>query len=671
MSDHPSTVKVFVRVKPTPNFAHHQIKIGEDKKTIDIHIRKDDKLGVVNNKRSDWSFKLDGLLHNASQETVYDTVAKPVVSKVLDGYNGTIMCYGQTGAGKTYTITGATENFQLRGIIPRALQQVFKEIREKRDQSITVQISYLEIYNETLFDLLSTMSDAPTPDTHMTIVDETHGVFVKGLSVHLVNNEEQALNLLFEGETNRIIGSHVLNKNSSRSHCIFTIYVESHSRVLSDARYTVSKINLVDLAGSERLGKTGSEGQILKETTYINKSLTFLEQTVMALTDRSRDHIPFRQSKLTHALKDSLGGNCDTILIANIYGDGPQLNETLSTLRFASRMKCVPAETVVIEQYDPMRVAKNLKKEIDHLKHELAIHNTLANRTHVSYEPFSESQITEINTQVRRYLDGTVDEIDIQNLRQIQEIFSQFKLIVSQQEKEVEARLRQKYTLLDKTDSVTITAAQKAGGLDEDGLLVGDVDGSSFGIGLAPMSSKPKSSLSARKSKTKKLKERSSPLSRKDGDPSPVLGFELELASSSKTNLLTASAKDLDIKEAAAKIPETATLILQQAEPEVNEDVSRPSSPPSKHVAFEDFKADPGSELNRIFKENKAILTDRKNKLKEVTQRINLIKKDIDATSQSLNVTKVEREKQGEPMNKGGQGIMTKMSFMLIVRLKD
>ncbi|CAI9566207.1 unnamed protein product, partial [Staurois parvus] len=154
----------------------------------------------------------------------------------------------------------------------------------------------------------------------MTIVDDSHGVFVKGLSLHHVPSEEHALNLLFEGETNRIIGSHILNKHSSRSHCIFTIHVESQSRTLSNAKYTVSKINLVDLAGSERLGKTGSEGQVLKEATYINKSLTFLEQAIIALADR-RDHVPYRQSKLTHALKDSLGGNCNTVLVANVYGE--------------------------------------------------------------------------------------------------------------------------------------------------------------------------------------------------------------------------------------------------------------------------------------------------------------------------------------------------------------
>ncbi|XP_035582832.1 kinesin-like protein KIF9 isoform X7 [Zalophus californianus] len=454
-------VHAFVRVKPTDDFAHEMIKYGDDNKSIDIHLKKDLQRGVVNNKQTDWSFKLDGVLHNASQDLVYETVAKDVVAQALNGYNGTIMCYGQTGAGKTYTMTGATENYKHRGILPRALQQVFRMIAERPTHAITVRVSYLEIYNESLFDLLSTLPYVGPSVTPMTIVENPQGVFVKGLSVHLTSQEEDAFSLLFEGETNRIIASHTMNKNSSRSHCIFTIYVEAHSRTLSDEKYITSKINLVDLAGSERLGKSGSEGRVLKEATYINKSLSFLEQAIIALGDQKRDHIPFRQCKLTHALKDSLGGNCNMVLLTNIYGEAAQLEETLSSLRFASRMKLVTTEPAINEKYDAERMVKNLEKELVLLKQELAIHDSLANRTLVNYDPMDEIQIAEINSQVRRYLEGTLDEIDIINLRQIQEVFNQFRVVLSQQEQEVEATLRRKYTLIDKNDFAAISAVQK------------------------------------------------------------------------------------------------------------------------------------------------------------------------------------------------------------------
>ena len=128
---------------------------------------------------------------------------------------------------------------------------------------------------------------------------------------------------------NRIVASHYLNRSSSRSHCIFTIYIETRSRVVSNAKYNVSKINLVDLAGSERIGKTEPEEVGQREAMYINKSLTFLEQVVIALCDRKRKHVPYRQSKLTHVLSDSIGGRNNTVLIANMWGEESQLEETV------------------------------------------------------------------------------------------------------------------------------------------------------------------------------------------------------------------------------------------------------------------------------------------------------------------------------------------------------
>ncbi|XP_054203502.1 kinesin-like protein KIF9 isoform X2 [Homo sapiens] len=594
-------VHAFVRVKPTDDFAHEMIRYGDDKRSIDIHLKKDIRRGVVNNQQTDWSFKLDGVLHDASQDLVYETVAKDVVSQALDGYNGTIMCYGQTGAGKTYTMMGATENYKHRGILPRALQQVFRMIEERPTHAITVRVSYLEIYNESLFDLLSTLPYVGPSVTPMTIVENPQGVFIKGLSVHLTSQEEDAFSLLFEGETNRIIASHTMNKNSSRSHCIFTIYLEAHSRTLSEEKYITSKINLVDLAGSERLGKSGSEGQVLKEATYINKSLSFLEQAIIALGDQKRDHIPFRQCKLTHALKDSLGGNCNMVLVTNIYGEAAQLEETLSSLRFASRMKLVTTEPAINEKYDAERMVKNLEKELALLKQELAIHDSLTNRTFVTYDPMDEIQIAEINSQVRRYLEGTLDEIDIISLRQIKEVFNQFRVVLSQQEQEVESTLRRKYTLIDRNDFAAISAIQKAGLVDVDGHLVGEPEGQNFGLGVAPFSTKP-----GKKAKSKKT-------------------FKEPL---------------------------------------------RPDTPPSKPVAFEEFKNEQGSEINRIFKENKSILNERRKRASETTQHINAIKREIDVTKEALNFQKSLWEKQGKYENKGLM-IIDEEEFLLILKLKD
>jgi kinesin family protein 6/9 len=153
--------------------------------------------------------------------------------------------------------------------------------------------------------------------------------------------------LLFEGDTNRTLAEHKLNKTSTRSHCIYTLLLEIRSRVESSEKVVFSKINLVDLAGSERTKKTGSEGKQLREAQFINKSLSFLEQVVVALSEKMRSHIPYRQSKLTNILKDSIGGNCKTVMVANIWPESKHLEETISTLKFASRMMKVSNKAMV------------------------------------------------------------------------------------------------------------------------------------------------------------------------------------------------------------------------------------------------------------------------------------------------------------------------------------
>ncbi|NXK99400.1 KIF9 protein, partial [Mesembrinibis cayennensis] len=658
-------VHTFVRVKPTADFAQDMIKFGPDNKSIDIYIKKDAKKGVVNNRQTDWSFRLDGVLHNTSQERAYETVAKKLVSDALIGYNGTIMCYGQTGAGKTYTMTGATAEYKHRGIIPRAIQQVFKATADSVDPFVTVRISYLEIYNETLSDLLSTVPSNGSSDVQMAVVDRPQGVYVKGLSIHSVSHEEDALNLLFEARklkyyTSSVIAEHTLNKNSSRSHCIFTIYIESRFRVFSDVKCVHSKINLIDLAGSERLSKTGSEGQVLKEATYINKSLSFLEQIVIALADPKRDHVPFRRSKLTHVLKDSLGGNCNTVLVANICGEAVHVQETLSSLRFATRMKWITTEPVINETYDREGTVKALEKEIILLKQELAMHDSLVNRSLVTYDPLTDSQTAEIKSQVHKYLKGAIDEIDIVNVRQIQEVFKQFKLIVSQQEHEVEARLRSQYALIDKNDFAAVAALQKAGVVDVDGHLVQEEDGRDFGTRTTPLSSR-------RGGKKKSRKSNDQP--KKEGIGSPLSGKDLDGFLPSKSQVII-STKDLDVKE-GARNQDTANIDAELSKPAPVEDSQRPSSPPSKPVAFEQFKEECGSEISRIFKENKSILLARKKRSNTVAQRINFIKREMEGIKQALEAQKQERWQQGEYVDEKGQIIIDEKEFLLIMKLKD
>ncbi|XP_070842449.1 kinesin-like protein KIF9 [Chaetodon trifascialis] len=659
MKPHSREVEVFVRIKPTSNFAQDHIECLPDGQTVNIYHRKSSRKPPDSRKTplSSWSFRLEGVLQDVSQEEFYTQVCRRVVLEALDGYNGTVMCFGQTGAGKTYTMTGSTESYKQRGIIPRALQEVFLEMGKRTEHAFTVHLSYLEIYNETLVDLLSSVRGSPHPSPHSMVVMEEPGggVFIRGLSLHPVHSEEEALHLLFEGEMNRIIGSHALNRSSSRSHCIFTVHIESRSRTLSDAKYVTSKLNLVDLAGSERLGKTGSEGQMLKEAVYINRSLTFLEQAILALADRRRDHVPFRQSKLTHALKDSLGGNCNTVFVANVYGEAAQIEETLSTLRFAARMKCVHTDPAVNEHMDAAAQIKKLQKDVQMLKEELSICNTLANRPSITYESLSEAQLAEIHSQVQRYLEGSLKEITIVSIRQVQAVFAQFKLAVQEQEQRVKAQLCQTYDLVEKDQSANAAAVKE---WDTRGSTE-DVEAASFGVpAQSPKNTRRPSST---KAKTKKSREKQSQ-NKTPGEGSPAARKSLESASKSKLNSVQTPEREQESQE-----PDSES---QESQPPGNEPL-HPDSPPSKEEAFEDFKAGPGSTINRILKENKAVLLERRSLLRQLTQEVNAVKRKIDCTAAPIQQQKELRGGHGQCLVTSGGPLLQEPEATLLMQLRE
>ncbi|KAK7113745.1 kinesin-like protein KIF9 isoform X2 [Littorina saxatilis] len=678
-------VKVWARIRPTSNFAHDNIELLPDHRSVNVHLKRDPKKGVVNNQILDWNFRLDGIFHNATQEHVFSTVASDMVTSVLDGYNATLMCYGQTGAGKTFTITGATESYRHRGMIPRGLSQLFKEIEERPEYSITVRISYMEIYNEVMFDLLSSIPETASQGSGepMVVTENQDGTYVKGLTSHHAQSEEEALNLLFEGETNRAIAAHSLNRMSSRSHCIFTVYLESRSRVQSSTKYTVSKLNFVDLAGSERIGKSKSEGKMVTEAMYINKSLSFLEQVVIALADKHREHIPFRQSKLTHYLKDSIGGNCNTVLVANVWGERNQLEETVSTMRFATRMMCVANEPAVNEVYDPaacrfckpsqerLLLVKKLQKDISHLKAELAMHDTLTNRSQVTYEPLTEQQKYEIRQQCRRYLEGNLDEIDIVNLRQIQGTFEAFREIYNQMEQDMEERLRHKFTLIDKTDTAAIAAAQQAGvSIADDGSLVGETDGTGFGVGSAPKSAKAEPSAVVQLKKKEREREK-----KRAGRVSSPIG--IKTSSSPSQSAKGERERDREVKSPHGSVDrekdgEGSTSPVSSTGPVSKpEKVQRPSTPPPRTTAFEEFKQERGSEINRILIENKEILATKKKTYADLAKKINSTKIEIDNTRQNLDRLRIEREAEGPTYNDDGDIIISEEEFLEIQKLKD
>ena len=428
-----NTVKVIIRTRPTQHFATNNIRINLNDDTISVFIPRNQKEGLINNQKEQWSFHFDKILHNVPQEEVFEYTMNDIIKSSVLGYNGTIFAYGQTGSGKTFTISGAPSNFAYRGIIPRSISRLFNEISTKPEYDFNIQISYLEIYNEIMFDLLPEDGKFIGERANIEFQEDNKGnVSVKGLSKHKVTNEEECFNLLFEGESNRTISEHKLNQGSSRSHCLFMIQLEMKSKIESTEKIMVSKLNFVDLAGSERVKKTGSTGVTLKEATYINRSLTFLEQVVVALTERkgrANDHVPYRQSKLTHILKDSIGGNCKTVMVANIWPEEQFLQETLSTLNFAQRMGGVINITSVNIQLDINAQIRKMTKEIKELKQELAMHNTLANRGRINYDPYSPNEQKIQMEAAKKFLVGQSEELEFDSVRQAKELFYQIRHI--------------------------------------------------------------------------------------------------------------------------------------------------------------------------------------------------------------------------------------------------
>eukprot|EP00599_Poterioochromonas_sp_BG-1_P005647 CAMPEP_0173144316 /NCGR_PEP_ID=MMETSP1105-20130129/7156_1 /TAXON_ID=2985 /ORGANISM="Ochromonas sp., Strain BG-1" /LENGTH=870 /DNA_ID=CAMNT_0014057965 /DNA_START=70 /DNA_END=2682 /DNA_ORIENTATION=- len=444
-----NTVKVCVRTRPTQNFAQDNLFIDTEHASILVkHVEPESAAtAVLNNRQNSFKFKFDHVFHNASQSAVYDLHARDTVHDVADGISGAIMTYGQTGSGKTFTMLGDAQSYEHRGVAPRAITQLFHEINSRAELEFQVSVTYMEIYNERIYDLLIDLSRPEQSSGEYTIVEEKdgRGIFVRGLTEIEVRDETSALNLLFTGGLSRTTATHKLNKRSNRSHSIFTLYVQQRQRSGVSEKITHSKLHLVDLAGSERLKKTmdsmdGSMGDEItrKESMAINRSLTYLEQCVVALTRKSSgsssvgaNHIPYRQSKLTNILKDCLGANCNTLMIACIWGESSHLEETISTLRLASRMMKVQNESVSIESVDPTILLKKQENIIKALKQELLMHDALVERTGMIYEPYTPEQQQEISQLIEKYVTTSEKDeenvLSIQSYRQMLEICKQFK----------------------------------------------------------------------------------------------------------------------------------------------------------------------------------------------------------------------------------------------------
>ena len=374
---------------------------------------------------------------------MFDRVAAKPTLGALDGLNGTVFAYGQTGSGKTFTITGGTERYVDRGIVPRAVTKLFSEIARRANDGATyeVTVSYVEVYNDQAYDLLfdganggsgdDRRGETPNDDadvlntrvhTHpkndsssflpkVALLEDDDGVIhARGRSAHRAGSEEEALNLLFLGDVNRAVAETPMNLQSSRSHCVFTMVVERREPGALTVRR--GKLNLVDLAGSERVGKSGVEELgALREAKHINLSLHALEKVVVALSDGD-PHVPYRDSVMTMLLKDSLGGNCATAMVATVSPEFEHVFESISTCRFALRIASVRNALLVNEETDPKLVIKRLREENRALREELKLARGDADG---GRDALSESELARLRGDVERFCgdDDAAEALDL------------------------------------------------------------------------------------------------------------------------------------------------------------------------------------------------------------------------------------------------------------------
>ncbi|XP_033009764.1 kinesin-like protein KIF3B [Lacerta agilis] len=361
------SVRVVVRCRPM----NSKEKVASYEQVVQVDV----KLGQVSVKNPKGTshelpktFTFDAVYDwNSKQFELYDETFRPLVDSVLQGFNGTIFAYGQTGTGKTYTMEGVRGDPEKRGVIPNSFDHIFTHISRSQNQQYLVRASYLEIYQEEIRDLLSKdqskrLELKERPDT---------GVYVKDLSSFVTKSVKEIEHVMNVGNQNRSVGATNMNEHSSRSHAIFVITIECSEVGLDGENHIrVGKLNLVDLAGSERQSKTGAQGERLKEATKINLSLSALGNVISALVDGKSTHIPYRDSKLTRLLQDSLGGNAKTVMVANIGPASYNVDETLTTLRYANRAKNIKNKPRVNE--DPKdALLREFQEEIARLKAQL------------------------------------------------------------------------------------------------------------------------------------------------------------------------------------------------------------------------------------------------------------------------------------------------------------
>lgn len=449
-------IQVVVRCRPfnlaeRKANAHSVVECDNVRKEVSV------RTGGLADKSSRKTYTFDMVFGASTKQIdVYRSVVCPILDEVIMGYNCTIFAYGQTGTGKTFTMEGERspnevytwEEDPLAGIIPRTLHQIFEKLTDNGTE-FSVKVSLLEIYNEELFDLLNPSSDVSERLQMFDDPRNKRGVIIKGLEEITVHNKDEVYQILEKGAAKRTTAATLMNAYSSRSHSVFSVTIHMKETTIDGEELVkIGKLNLVDLAGSENIGRSGAVDKRAREAGNINQSLLTLGRVITALVERT-PHVPYRESKLTRILQDSLGGRTRTSIIATISPASLNLEETLSTLEYAHRAKNILNKPEVNQKLTKKALIKEYTEEIERLKRDLAAARE-KNGVYISEENFramngkltiQEEQIVELMEKI-----GAVEE----ELNRVTELFMDNKNELDQcktdlQNKSQELETTQKY----------------------------------------------------------------------------------------------------------------------------------------------------------------------------------------------------------------------------------
>lgn len=433
-------------------------------------IRVNERLNSATDKQSRL-FTYDGVFDtNVGQCEVYDHVVAPLIDEVLAGYNCTVFAYGQTGTGKTYTMEGERSDYECSwqddpkaGIVPRALDQLFETLSESSGTS-QVAVSYMELYNEKLYDLLN-----PTDDFASLSIYEDKGGKVKigRLAQIAVTKKEEIFEILQKGSAKRQKAATKLNSCSSRSHTIFTVTIRSKdpdAMITGEEIYRIGKLNLVDLAGSENIGRSGAVEKRAAEAGNINKSLLTLGRVITSLVER-QNHIPYRESKLTRLLQDSLGGGTKTSIIATISPNILDVEDTLSTLDYAQRAKKIQNKPEVNQKIAKVDILRDVEEELIRMRRDLEAARCGTNAFVISKENYDSmtSQIQVLGKEAEER-EARIAEIDIRiaDLEVEREnINALFSLTKQKLEDEIKKRVETEETLEKTEQDLKVTVQDR------------------------------------------------------------------------------------------------------------------------------------------------------------------------------------------------------------------